>query len=83
MPQVRMSYSTDPAQIGTVVDVDGPTARRMVREGRGVVVEPAGDLVEKSKAELLAEADALGVDVPAKASKADLADLIREAEAGG
>lgn len=83
MPKVRVSFSPDPSKIGTVVDVDGLTARRMVREGRGVVVEAPADLADESKADLVAKAEALGVDVPARATKADLAGLISEAEAGG
>jgi hypothetical protein len=39
MKKIRISYSPDNSQIGTVREVEDDEARTMVREGRGVLVD--------------------------------------------
>jgi hypothetical protein len=70
MTQVLISYNPDLSKIGTVVDVDPDEARLLVSEGRGTLL-PTG-----TKAELLEQAEAAGVDVPSSATKADVAAAI-------
>lgn len=67
MAQVRISYSSDLSMVGSVVDVDDDTARTLVKEGRAVRV-PSG-----TRAELLDQAEAAGIDVKASATKAEIA----------
>ena len=82
MPKVRISYSPDLSQVGSVRDVDADEARELVRSGRAVVVEDVEALEQLKNADLAAKAKALGAEVPSRASKADLVEVVRDAEAG-
>ena len=82
MPKVRISYSPDLSKIGSVEDVDANTAQDLIRTGRAVLVEDVEDLEKLKNAELAAKARALGAEVPSRASKADLVEVVRDAEAG-
>jgi len=82
MPKVRISYSPDLSLIGTVRDADADEARELVRSGRAVVVEDVEALEALKNADLAAKAKALGAEVPSRASKADLVEVVRDAEAG-
>lgn len=74
MARVRISYDRDLSRIGSVADVDDDTARRLIREGRAVA------LPEGTKAELLEQARGAGVDVPASATKTEIASAIVSGE---
>jgi len=82
MPKVRISYSPDLSLIGSVRHVDADEARELVRSGRAVVVEDVEALEQLKNADLAAKAKALGAEVPSRASKADLVEVVRDAEAG-
>jgi len=82
MPKVRISYSPDLSQVGSVRDVDADEARELVRSGRAIVVEDVEALEQMKNADLAAKAKALGAEVPSRASKADLVEVVRDAEAG-
>jgi len=82
MPKVRISYSPDLSLIGTVRDAGDEEARELIRSGRAVVVEDAEALAQLKNADLAAKAKALGAEVPSRASKADLVEVVRDAEAG-
>ena len=82
MPKVRISYSPDLSEVGSVRDVDADEARELVRSGRAVLVEDAEALEALSKADLSAKAESLGAEVPSRASKADLVEVVQDAQAG-
>jgi hypothetical protein len=81
--RVKIAYSPDLSQVGQVVTIeDDLEAMALVAEGRAVVVESSDALAERSKAELLERAGALGLGVSERDSKADIAAAIEGAETG-
>lgn len=83
MPTVRISYHPDNSLIGKTREVDDQQARDLVREGRAVIVEDTDELKAMTKTELLKHAARLGVPVTQSATKDDIADAIRGAQASG
>jgi hypothetical protein len=82
MKQIRISYSPDLSQIGTVRELEDDEAAVLVNEGRAAYVESTEALVAKSKAELLEQAAGLGVEASERDSKDTIAAAIVGAEAG-
>jgi hypothetical protein len=82
MPLIRISYSPDLSQIGSVREVSAEEAAALIADSRAVLVDDPGTLTEKSKAELLAQAEQLGVDVSERDSKDTIAQAIIAAESG-
>lgn len=82
MKRVRISYSPDLTQIGNVLELDDYDAAALVADGRGAYVQDEAVMAERSKAELLDQANALGLDVSERDSKASLAAAITRAESG-
>lgn len=80
--QVRISYSPNLAEIGQTRELDDYDAAALVADGRAVYVEDPSVMAERSKAELLDQANALGLDVSERDSKASLAAAITRAESG-
>jgi hypothetical protein len=71
---VRIAFDPkDLSRVGTVVEMSNDEARALIREGRAVEL-PAG-----TKAELRKQAEAAGVEVPASATKDELAAAVAEA----
>ena len=82
MPNVRISYSPNLAEVGTVREAGDEEARELVRTGRAVLVEDADVLEALTKADLAAKASELGAEVPSRASKADLVEVVQDAQSG-
>jgi hypothetical protein len=80
--QVRISYSPDLTQIGQVRELEDSEAAALVADGRAAYVEDQSALAERLKSELLDQANALGLDVSERDSKASLAAAITRAESG-
>lgn len=80
--RVRISYSPDLTQIGDVRELDDYDAAALVADGRAAYVQDEAAMTERSKAELLDQANALGLDVSERDSKAQLAAAITRAESG-
>jgi hypothetical protein len=80
--QVRISYSPDLSQIGNVVEMEDYDAAAVVADGRGAYVEDTSALAERPKSELLDQANALGLDVSERDSKATIAAAIAESGQG-
>lgn len=80
MQKVRITYSANLDEIGTVREVDADEARVLIQESRAVAYDPADDadpaevlVGQHTRAELAAIAADRGVEVDPKATKADLA----------
>jgi hypothetical protein len=71
--QVRISYSPDLTQIGQTRELEDSEAAALVADGRAA---------ERPKSELLDQANALGLDVSERDSKASLVAAITRAESG-
>jgi hypothetical protein len=80
--QVRISYSPDLTQIGQVRELEDSEAAALVADGRAAYVEDQSALAERPKAELLDQANRLGLDVSERDSRASLAQAITRAESG-
>jgi hypothetical protein len=80
--QGRISYSPDLSQVGNVVELEDADAAALVADGRAAYVEDQSALAEQPKSELLDRANALGLDVSERDSKASLAQAITRAESG-
>jgi hypothetical protein len=82
MKRVRISYSPDLSRIGDVLEMDDYDAAALVADGRAAYVQDEAAMTERSKSELLDQANALGLDVSERDSKASLAAAITRAESG-
>jgi hypothetical protein len=82
MKRIRISYSPNLSEIGTVREVEDADAATAVADGRAVVVEDEARLVELSKADLLTRAGEVGADVSERDSKDTIAAAITAAESG-
>jgi hypothetical protein len=71
--QVRISYSPDLTQIGQTRELEDSEAAALVADGRAAYVEDQSALAERPKSELLDQANALGLDVSERDSRATLA----------
>jgi hypothetical protein len=80
--QVRISYSPDLTQIGQTRELEDSEAAALVADGRAAYVEDQSALAERPKSELLDQANALGLDVSERDSKASLVAAITRAESG-
>lgn len=80
MTTVKITYDPDLSKVGTTREVDAKEARRLVKAGRAVRVESVEELVEHSKAELVAQAASLDLDVSSHATKVEIAEQIADAE---
>jgi hypothetical protein len=80
--QVRISYSPDLSQIGQVRELEDSEAAALVADGRAAYVEDTSALAEQPKSELLDRANALGLDVSERDSKATIAAAIAESGQG-
>ena len=86
MQKVRITYSANLDEIGTVREVDADEARILLRESRAVAYDPADDadpaevlVAQHTRAELAGIAADRGVEVDPKATKADLAAAVVDA----
>lgn len=86
MQKVRITYSANLDEIGTVREVDADEARILIRESRAVAYDPADDadpaealVAQHTRAELAVIAADRGVEVDPKATKADLAAAVVDA----
>ena len=84
--KVRITYSANLDEIGTVREVDADEARILLRESRAVAYDPADDadpaevlVGQHTRAELASIAADRGVEVDPKATKADLAAAVVDA----
>jgi hypothetical protein len=80
--QVRISYSPNLAEINDVRELEDSEAAALVADGRAAYVEDQSALAEQPKSELLDRANALGLDVSERDSRATLAAAITRAESG-
>jgi len=74
--------------VGEEIEVDTKTANEVVRLGRAVLIEDMQDIdidvdiYSLNKNDLVEYASSLGIDVPGKANKEEIINLIEDLELG-
>lgn len=83
MPLIRYIYGPDIAEHGAEpVEVYDVEARVLTADRRAVLVDAPEVLAEQTKAELRRHAQEVGIEVPARAPKAEIIEAIQDAQAG-